>query len=260
MSVFGDTEPTDVTYCLGLLMEAGLVLAADSRTNAGVDYVSSYRKVFDFSMPGERVVFILTSGNLSITQSVINLLRQDLHKEGESLHTMPTMFSVCRYIGHKVRQVEQQDRPVLEKDRIDFHVSLIVAGQIKGEEPALYLVYTQGNFIQATEETPFVQIGETKYGKPILDRAFNYRSSLKIAALCSLLSMDSTMISNLSVGSPVDLLVYERDTFRIAQSCRLQENDPFWVEMRRAWQQSLQNAFHNLPDIPFAFTPDPSRL
>ncbi|AGY58346.1 T1 family peptidase [Gloeobacter kilaueensis JS1] len=236
-------------------MEAGLVLAADSRTNAGVDYVSSYRKVFDFSIPGERMIFILTSGNLSITQSVINLLRQDVLKEEENLHSLPNMFAISRYIGQKIRLIEQQDRAALEKDNIDFSVNLIVAGQIKGDIPALYLVYTQGNFIQATEETAFVQIGETKYGKPILDRVFNYRSSLRTASMCALLSMDSTMISNLSVGAPIDLLVYERDSFRIAQSCRLQEGDPFWVEMRRAWSQSLQNAFHNLPEIPFQCSP-----
>lgn len=239
-----------MTYCLGLLMEAGLVLAADSRTNAGVDYVSSYRKVFDFSVPGERVLFILTSGNLSVTQSVINLLRLELHQEGDNLHTLTTMFSVCRYIGGKVRIVEQQDRPVLEKDKIDFKINLIVAGQIKGEAPAVHLIYTQGNFIQATEDTPFVQIGETKYGKPILDRVFHFNSTLQNGALCALLSMDSTMISNLSVGAPIDLVVYERDTFSVKQRSRLQEGDPFWVEMRRAWQQSLQNAFEHLPQIP----------
>lgn len=232
-------------------MEAGLVLAADSRTNAGVDYISTYRKVFDFSNAGERVLFILTSGNLSITQSVINLLKQDLHKETENLNTVPTLFSACRYIGQKVRFVEQQDRPVLQDASIDYNVSLIVAGQIRGEPPALFLVYTQGNFIQATEETPFVQIGETKYGKPILDRAFTYHSDLRTAAYCALLSMDSTMISNLSVGSAIDLIVYESDSFRKGKSLSLHESDPFWVEMRSAWSQSLKAAFNNLPDIPF---------
>lgn len=239
-----------MTYCLGLLMESGLVLAADSRTNAGVEYVSSYRKVFNFSVPGERVLYILTAGNLSVSQSVINLLRQDLHKESDNLHTLPSMFSACRYIGQKLRSVQEQDRPTLERDRIDYGVSLIVAGQSKGEEPALYRIYTQGNFIQATEDTPFVQLGETKYGKPILDRAFNFGSTLRQAAMCALLSMDSTMISNLSVGSPVDLIIYERDRFSTAHHCRLDERDPFWVEMRRTWSQSLQSAFANLPEIP----------
>jgi putative proteasome-type protease len=239
-----------MTYCLGLLMESGLVLAADSRTNAGLDYISSYRKLFDFSIQGERILYILTSGNLSITQSVINLLRQDLADGSENLQTVPTMFSACQYIGQILRSTEERDRPILEKDRIDHRVSLIVAGQFRGEDPALYLVYTQGNFIQASEETPFIQIGETKYGKPILDRAFHYRSSLQRAALCGLLSMDSTMISNLSVGSPVDLVIYAKDSFKTTHRSRLQETDPFWVTMRRTWQQSLKNAFDHLPELP----------
>jgi putative proteasome-type protease len=231
-------------------MEAGLVLAADSRTNAGVDYVSSYRKVFDFSLPGERVLYILTSGNLSVTQAVINLLRQDLVNKADNLHTLPSLYAACRYIGSTLRTVEEQDRPILERDNIDYSVNLIVAGQFRGEDPGLFLVYTQGNFIQATEETPFLQIGETKYGKPILDRAFNFATGLREAAMCALLSMDSTMISNISVGSPVDLIVYERDRLRISHHCRFNESDPFWVDMRRAWSQALVDAFANLPALP----------
>lgn len=240
-----------MTYCLGLLMREGLILAADSRTNAGMDYVSSYRKLFNFSVEGDRVLFLLTSGNLSVSQSVLNLLEQDLRlgENEDSLHTLPTLFSICRYIGQKIRAVEERDRESLERDKIDFRVSFIVGGQLKGRAPALFLVYTQGNFIQATEETPFLQIGETKYGKPILDRAFNFETSLRQAAMCALLSMDSTMISNLSVGAPIDLIFYARDSFKPTQR-RLNENEPFWIEMRKAWQQSLQSAFENLPELP----------
>ncbi|NEP19686.1 MAG: peptidase, partial [Leptolyngbya sp. SIO4C1] len=160
-----------MTYCLGISVKQGFVLAADSRTNAGVDYVSSYQKLFDFSLPGERVVTLCTSGSLSMTQAIIQQLGRDI-KTGTkpNLHTLPTLYEIARHIGQKIRQLQEEDRPWLEKDGVDFQCNFLLAGQLPEESPMLYLVYSQGNCIQATPETPFLQIGETKYGKPILDR------------------------------------------------------------------------------------------
>lgn len=192
-----------MTYCLGIITRFGLVMAADSRTNAGVDYVSTYQKLFDFSVPEERVILICTSGNLSITQGVLTEVQRDLRQqESSNLHTFPHLYDVARYLGSKIRYIQEQDRPWLEKDGIDAQCSLLLGGQIRGEEPALFLIYSQGNCIQATPETPFLQVGETKYGKPILDRTLSYETSLADAAKCALLSIDSTMKSNISVGPP----------------------------------------------------------
>lgn len=239
-----------MTYCLGIVTRYGLVMAADSRTNAGVDYISTYRKLFNFSNPGQRVILLCTSGNLSITQAVINVLQQDLHqKESESLHTVPTLYEAARYIGNHVRQIQQQERPWLEKDRIDFKCTLLLGGQIQGEVPGLYMIYSQGNFIQATPETPFLQIGETKYGKPILDRTLNFDTPLEDAAKGALLSIDSTMKSNISVGPPIDLVMYEMDTFLIRHQLRLRPGDAYLKKMRYLWEISLREAFERMPDL-----------
>jgi putative proteasome-type protease len=225
-------------------------MAADSRTNAGVDYISTYQKLFDFSNPGQRVILLCTSGNLSITQAVVNGLQQDLNqKEGESLHTVPTLYEVARYVGNKVRQVEQQERPWLEKDGIDFKCTLLLGGQIRGEAPGLYMIYSQGNFIQSTPETPFLQIGETKYGKPILDRTLNFDTRLEDAAKGALLSIDSTMKSNISVGPPIDLIMYETNTFSVQHQLRLRSGDPYLKKMRNLWEISLREAFERMPDL-----------
>lgn len=239
-----------MTYCLGIVTRYGLVMAADSRTNAGVDYISTYQKLFDFSDPGQRVILICTSGNLSITQAVINLLQQDLKlKENENLHTVPTLYDVARYIGGKVRHVQQQERAWLEKDRIDFKCTLLLGGQIRGEAPKLYMIYSQGNFIQATPETPFLQVGETKYGKPILDRTLTFDTELEDAAKGALLSIDSTMKSNISVGPPIDLVMYEANSFFIRHQLRLPFGDSYLEEMRKLWEISLREAFERMPNI-----------
>lgn len=239
-----------MTYCLGIVTRSGLVMAADSRTNAGVDYISTYQKLFDFSDPGQRVILICTSGNLSITQAVINKLQQDLKlKENENLHTIPTLYDVAHYVGSKVRQIQQQERPWLEKDNIDFKCTLLLGGQIRGETPGLYMIYSQGNFIQATPETPFLQIGETKYGKPILDRTLTFETGLEDAAKGALLSIDSTMKSNISVGPPVDLVMYETNSFFIRHHLRLRLGDPYLEKIRRLWEISLREAFERMPNI-----------
>ncbi|MGA9379104.1 MAG: peptidase, partial [Phormidium sp.] len=202
-----------MTYCLGIITKYGLVMAADSRTNAGVDYISTYQKIFDFSQPRERTILLCNSGNLSFTQGVITLIRKDLKAQEESnIRSLPTMYEVARYIGNKIRQIQEQDRSWLQKDNIDYKCSFLLGGQIKGENMELYHIYSQGNFIQATPETPFLQIGETKYGKPILDRTLNFHTPLEACAKCALLSIDSTMKSNISVGPPITMIMYERDS------------------------------------------------
>jgi putative proteasome-type protease len=239
-----------MTYCLGILVKEGLLLAADSRTNAGVDYISAYQKLFDFSLPGERVLVLCTSGSLSTSQAVIHRLEQDIQSQAaRNLHNLPTLYDVVEYVGQTLRDVQERDRPWLEKDGIDFQSNFIIGGQIAGEPMGLYLVYSQGNFIHSTEETPYLQIGETKYGKPILDRTLSNASSLEDIAKSALLSIDSTMRSNISVGPPINLLIYEAGTLEIKKRAQLLRNDPYLRELRRQWEVALRAASHNMPDI-----------
>jgi putative proteasome-type protease len=243
-----------MTYCLGIITRHGLVLGADSRTNAGVDYISTYQKLFDFSDPGQRVVLLATSGNLSITQAIVNALHQDLKlMDSENIHTLPTLYDITRYIGQKVRQIQAEERPWLEKDKIDSSCTLLLGGQVRGEEPALYMIYRQGNCIQATKETPFLQIGETKYGKPILDRTLTFDTPLEEAAKCALLSIDSTMKSNISVGPPIDLVMYQTNSFSIKHQLRLRLGDPYLAKMRKLWEVSLRQAFERMPNLEWEY-------
>ena len=239
-----------MTYCLGIITRHGLVIAADSRTNAGVDYISTYQKLFDFSQPGERVIFLCVSGNLSITQAIINAIEHDLNQHEEAnIHNRPSMYDVARYIGGKIRTIQTQECPWLEKDRIDCKCTLLLGGQISGQEPQLYMLYTQGNFIQATPETPFLQIGETKYGKPILDRTITFETSLEDAAKCALLSIDSTMKSNISVGPPINLMVYYRDSLLIRHQLKFKRGDVYLQKIRSTWEDYLRQAFEKMPQI-----------
>lgn len=225
-------------------------MAADSRTNAGVDYISTYQKLFDFSYPGERALLLCTSGNLSITQAVITLLRKDLKSQEEAhIHSLPNMYEIARYLGNKIREVQEKDREWLQKDNIDFKCSFLLGGQIRGEEPKMYLIYSQGNFIEATPETPFLQIGETKYGKPILDRTLNFDTPLEACAKCALLSIDSTMKSNISVGPPINMVLYQADSLVVRHKLLLRLGDPYLVKVRKWWEESLRNAFDRMPDI-----------
>lgn len=239
-----------MTYCLGIISRFGLVMAADSRTNAGVDYVSTYQKLYNFSLPGERVLMLCTSGNLAITQGVLNALQIDLKQpESLNLHNVSSLYEAARYLGSKIRDIQTLDREWLEKDGIDFKCSFLLGGQIAGEDPMLYLVYSQGNCIQATPETPFLQIGETKYGKPILDRSLTFDTPLNAAAKCALLSIDSTMKSNISVGPPILLTLYERDTFQIQHQLRLRIGDAYLLKVRQHWEEALRQAFDHIPEI-----------
>ena len=242
-----------MTYCLGIVTRYGLVMAADSRTNAGVDYISTYQKLFDFSAPSQRVVLLCSAGNLSLTQSVLNVLQQDLRlSDAENLHNTATLYDTARYVGGKMRQIQERERSWLEKDGIDFKCTLLLGGQIPGEPPELYMIYSQGNFIQATTETPFLQIGETKYGKPILDRTLTFDTALEDAAKVALLSLDSTMKSNISVGPPIDLVLYETNSLVIKHQVRLRSGAPHLVKMRQLWEISLRESFERMPSVDWA--------
>ncbi|MGL5081104.1 MAG: peptidase [Microcoleaceae cyanobacterium] len=239
-----------MTYCLGIVTQFGLIMAADSRTNAGVDHVSTYQKLFEFSNPGERVILLSTAGNLSMTQGIVNELEKELNVgEDRNLNKFSSMYEVARYIGNTLRQIHELDAVRLKQDGIDAQCSLLLGGQIQGQDPALFLIYSQGNFIHATQDTPFLQIGETKYGKPILDRTLSYTTSLESAAKSALLSIDSTMKSNISVGPPINLVLYERDTFLIRHRLRLRLGDPYLANLRKLWEEHLRQAFKNIPDI-----------
>jgi putative proteasome-type protease len=240
-----------MTYCLAILTQAGLVMAADSRTNAGVDHVSISQKLFDFSIPGERVILLCTAGNLSMTQNMLMLVAQDLKRGAmDNINTLPTMYKVAQYIGHLTRQVLDENRPWLKKDGIDAGCTFLIGGQIKGESPELYMVYSQGNFLRATKETPYLQIGEIKYGKPILDRVIQYHTTgLEEAAKCALLSLDSTMKSNISVGPPINIVLYETDSLKIQHRRKLLKGDPYLQSIRESWEDYVKESFKNLPTL-----------
>jgi putative proteasome-type protease len=240
-----------MTYCLGIVTKFGLVMASDSRTQAGYDQVNICRKMHPFIQPGERVFVILASGSLSCTQSVLTLLRRDFNL-GKGLAQASSMYDAARLIGAQVRKVAEIDRPSLERDEYKFNVHLIVGGQVKGEPPGLFLIYPQGNPLEATEESPFLQIGEAKYGRPILDRGIRYdRTTLEEAAKYALLSLDSTMKSNVTVGPPIDLLAYSVNDLDITRHKRFEADDPGLLKIRMRWEQALRQAVLRLPDIRF---------
>ncbi len=219
------------------------------------DYISAYRKLFDFSVSGERVIMVCTSGNLSISQGVIHELKRDLHnQEDKNLHSLTHLYDIAHYIGDKSRQVQARERTWLEKDNIDFKCKFILGGQIKGEDPQLFLIYPQGNHIQATKETPFLQIGETKYGKPILDRTITYDTPLEEMAKCALLSIDSTMKSNISVGPPIYLSMYEANSLSLRHKLQLRLGDPYLAKMRKLWEDYVRQAFEAMPNVEWHYT------
>jgi putative proteasome-type protease len=238
-----------MTYCLAVRSESGLVFLSDSRTNAGLDQISTFRKMHTFEVPGERVMVLLTAGNLAVSQSVASGLRVQMESHGEkSLASAPNMFSAAKLVGDAVRKVFERDADALKAFNIEFNANMIFGGQIKGEAPRLFNVYSAGNFIEATEETPYFQIGESKYGKPILDRVIGGGLSLDEVAKCCLISMDSTIKSNLSVGLPLDLLCYERDALRINRHKLIDGKDPYFASIRDRWAEQLRKVFNDLPD------------
>ncbi|THD84551.1 peptidase [Aliigemmobacter aestuarii] len=236
-----------MTYCVGLLLNEGMVLLSDTRTNAGLDNISTYRKMFVFEEPGERVIAIMTAGSLSVTQTTIARLREaveDGDASGEtSIMLAPTLLKVAEIVGNMLASVRADVDEKLSTMRQHASASLIVAGQRKGGAMRLFLIYPEGNFIEATEDTPFLQIGEHKYGKPILDRVVRPETSLADAQKAVLLSMDSTLRSNLSVGMPLDLAVIERDACRVTQARRIEAGDEGFRAMSEAWSQALRDGF-----------------
>ncbi len=244
-----------MTYCLGIVTKYGLVMASDSRTNAGYDQVNTCRKMYTFVVPGERVFVLLASGSLSLTQSVVTLLKRDF-EAGRGLAVAPSLYDASRVIGDQVRRVSDLDRSALERDDYKFNVNLMLGGQVKGEAPNLILIYPQGNPLQATEESPYLQIGETKYGRPILDRGIKYdRTTLEEAAKYALLSMDSTMKSNVTVGAPIDLLAYSVDELDITRHRRFAADDLDLAKIRTRWEQALRQAVLRLPELRFRRRP-----
>jgi putative proteasome-type protease len=238
-----------MTYCVGTLLNDGMVFASDSRTNAGVDHISSYRKMHTFVAEGERVIVIMTSGNLSVTQNTISLLdlkarKADSHK---TVTNATSMYEVAELIGGALRDVRQRDGAYLQQSNVDGSASFIVGGQIRGEQQRLFNIYTEGNFIEA-HETPYFQIGEHKYGKPVIDRVITPRTGLLEATKCILVSFDSTMRSNVSVGLPIDLLIYNRDSLRVGCQRYIEEGDDYFAMIHKQWGEGLRSVFAHLPN------------
>ena len=237
-----------MTYCVAMRLDAGLVFLADSRTNAGVDHVSTFRKLTVFERPGERVIVLMTSGNLAAGQAVRQLVSETRGDDGESIWNAKTLFDATRIVGDAVRKIRARDAQALEDAGIDFTMSIIVGGQIKGERCRLFLVYSAGNFIEALAESPYFQIGESKYGKPVLDRMITPKSSLEEGAKCALVSMDSTMRSNLSVGLPLDLLCYENGRHAVSRFAVIDANNEYFRMIHDTWGERLKQVFLEIPD------------
>ncbi len=237
-----------MTYCVGIRLKTGLVFLSDTRTNAGVDNFSSARKMTVFEQPGDRVLVLMTAGNLAISQSVKQLLCEGLNSERANLWTATSMAEAAQIVGQAVRDVHKRDAEAMKASGLDFNVSMIFGGQIGRERPRLFTVYAAGNFIEAHSENCYFQIGESKYGKPILDRVVTPETSLDEAAKCALISMDSTLKSNLSVGLPLDLLVYERDGLRMTRYTQIDENNRYFSMIRRTWGKRLKQIFGEIED------------
>lgn len=238
-----------MTYCIGLKLDEGLVFASDSRTNAGVDQVSRFGKLRVFCQAGERLIVTLSAGNLSLTQNVLNLLEHRARHDPSlpNLDNASSMFEVATLVGDALREIRKRDERYLRDNGIEASGSFIVGGQITGETPRLFQVYSEGNFIESSPETPFFQIGETKFGKPILDRLITPQTSMVEACKCVLVSFDSTMRSNLSVGPPIDLLLCRTDQFDCGLQQRLEEDDPYLRQVGSDWNEALRRSVASLP-------------
>jgi len=244
-----------VTYCVGMMLDKGLVLMSDTRTNSGVDNISTFRKMYHWQVPGERIIALLASGNLATTQAVVSQLEERNKAPSErhnSLLEAPTMFQVATLVGKLLNDtIAAQNAENGQDSSGQFTASMIVAGQIKGMEPRLFLVYPEGNFIEASFDTPFFQIGETKYGRPIILRAYDRKMRMEDAVKLLMVSFDSTLKANLSVGLPLDLLVIERDTFVPLHERRVTGDDAYFKAISSGWGEALKKAFLSLPDYSF---------
>ena len=242
-----------MTYCVAIKLNAGLVFLSDSRTNAGLDQINTFRKMIVYEKPGDRFMVLLSAGNLSIAQSVREILQVEQLKEngdtaGTTIWNATSMFDAARVLGSAIRRVYQRDAESLKQAGMDFNVSLIFGGQITGEGMRLFQVYSAGNFIEATPETPYFQIGESKYGKPVLDRVITPHTPLEEAAKCALVSMDSTLKSNLSVGLPLDMVVYEANSFSTDKIVCIDDNNPYFKMLHNSWGQKLREVFDSIED------------
>lgn len=239
-----------MTYCVGVLLEQGLVFASDTRTNAGVDQVATCSKMHVFEVSDERVIVLMTAGNLAITQSVINRLREAVKKnsiDSKHLHNVESLFEAAALVGDELRAIYANDGAHLKNHKIDFNASILIGGQIKGEHPRLFNVYAAGNFIESSKETTYLQIGETKYGKPIIDRVVKHDSDMMDTVKCLLISFDSTIRSNVSVAAPIDILLYRTDSFHAKCHQRINEHDAYYEKVRKGWGEGLKAVFSALP-------------
>src|SRR5215468_10408153 len=255
--VAGSSEKSkkQMTYCCGILVQAGLVMVADTRTNAGLDNISTFRKLHVYTQPGERIMALASSGNLSLSQSVRSTLTEGVQNpetgEVETLMNAPTMFQAAQRIGRTIRQLQIAEGKVLEAAEVDHEVAFLFGGQIKGERLRLFMIYSAGNFIECTTDTPYLQIGEHKYGKPVLDRAVGYGMDLYDALKIGLISMDSTMRSNLGVGLPIDILVVRRDACTAEVNYRIEPGEPYFQDLRERWSSALRAAHIAIPRPPY---------
>jgi putative proteasome-type protease len=244
-----------MTYCCGILVRDGLVMIADTRTNAGLDNISTFRKLHVFEEPGKYVMGLASAGNLSLSQSVLSLLNEGIENpetgERERLTNAPSMFQAAQRIGRALRIIHHNDATALTENKIEFDVSFLFGGQLAGRRLRLYMIYAAGNFIECTVDTPYLQIGEHKYGKPILDRAVNFNSDLYDALKIGLISMDSTMRSNLAVGLPIDLMVLRRDAPKAELNYRIEPGEPYFSDLRERWSSALRAAHIAIPRPPY---------
>ena len=243
-----------MTYCVGMLVNEGLAMMADTRTNAGVDNISSYKKLHVIETPGERVIALATAGNLSVTQTALAMVREGIRMadsdEVETLHTAPTLFRAAQLVGHAVKSVRENIAPSLEAEAVDVSATVLMGGQVAGGALGLYLIYSQGNFIECGADTPYMQIGEFKYGKPILDRSLTTETPLDDAVKLGLISFDSTIRSNVAVGPPFDLITLERDALKSDQR-RIEAEDPYFRDLGARWSQALADAHRAMPAPPW---------
>ena len=250
-----------MTYCVGMLVEDGLAMIADTRTNAGVDSISTYRKLHVVDRPGERVLGICTAGNLSVTQTALAMAREGVHlnvgEPAETLETAPTLFRCAQILGHALRSVRLSIAPALEADSLNTSASMLLGGQINGGPMALYLIYSQGNFIECGRDTPYLQIGELKYGKPILESGLAFDTPLAEAVKLGLISFSTTMRSNVGVGAPFDVLTLRRDYFSGDQR-RIEEDDSYFADLHLRWTQAQAAARRGMPEPPWMKRPRPS--
>lgn len=237
-----------MTYCVAMRLNEGLVFLSDSRTNAGVDHIGTFRKLSVFENPGDRMMVLMTAGNLSISQSIRQTVAEYLTPEGSSIWTASTMYEAAQIVGDSIRAVHRREAKALEESGIDFNVSLIFGGQIRGERCRLFQMYSAGNFIESHDENPYFQIGEAKYGKPIIDRVISPATPLDEGAKCALISMDSTLKSNISVGFPLDLLVYESGALAVNRFVTIDETNQYFQMIRSTWGKQLKSVFEGIAD------------